>query len=339
MISSKMIRSMNKKSSLLLLLAFTTVTIAQATTMNKAITNGTNWSSTSTWSLGRLPANGDSIVIPAGYTVWLDINATLNNVYLTIAGTLEVDKNSGLTLDNNSVVGILNGGSLSTTHPSSTEIISIGGVNKYVGSVDGTITGPKYASSATGTSPSGFSTTTVTLPVTFVSFTAVRSDNEDVTLDWTTVSETSNSHFDVERSLDGAQWTTIGTVAAGAVNVENNYNFNDAMASANEISYRLRQVDIDGNAQYSRTVTVAGTAAGKTTIVAAGKTINITFTRPTSATITARLISLNGQVLQQETFGPATSTISLGESRVSGGIYVVYLSDGKGWSIAKKILL
>jgi hypothetical protein len=333
---------MNKKFYLLILLALPFAAFSQARTLNQAQTNGANWSSTGAWSLGRLPASGDSIVIPSGYTIWQDFSLSLNNVYITIGGTLEVDKHSVLTLDNNSSITILSGGSLSTTHPSSTELITIGGVTKWTGT-DGTVNGLAYANSTSGSSPSGFSSTPasgpVTLPVTYVSFIATRNGSTDVTLDWTTASESNNSHFEVERSLNGSDWSTIGTVAAGAGSQENSYNFTDAMASGAEIWYRLRQVDIDGQAQYSHVVLVAGATTAKTTVVTTGKTINVLFAQPVTGSITARLITLNGQVLQQETFEQAASTISLGASRVPGGIYVVYLSDGKGWSMARKVLL
>jgi len=334
---------MKTKFYLLMLLALPFAAFSQAKPLNKAIVDGNNWSLASTWSLGRLPASGDSIVIPSGYTIWLDFSLSLNNVSLTIGGTLEMDKHSVLTLDNASSITILSGGTLTTTHPSSTELITIGGVVKYNGGTDVTITGLAYASATSGTSPSGFSSTPasgpLTLPVTYVSFSATRSGSANVTLDWTTASESNNSHFEVERSLNGSDWTTIGTVAAGTSSLENSYNFTDAMASGAEIWYRLRQVDLDGHAEYSHIVLVTGAQAATTTIVTAGKTINVLFTQPSSGTITARLITLNGQVLEQETFKQSVGNISLGASRVPDGIYVVYLSDGKGWSMARKIFL
>jgi hypothetical protein len=329
---------MNKKFYPLLTLALAAATFTRANTLNQAITDGANWSSTSAWSLGRLPASGDSIVIPSGYTIWLDFSTALNNVYITIGGTLEVDKHSVLTLDNVSYITILSGGSLSTTHPSSTEIISIGGVNKWIGT-DGTVYGLAYASSTSGLSPTGFTSTPTTLPVTFVSFSAVRSGSDNVTLDWTTVNESNNSHFEVERSLDGTNWTFIATIAAGPTGQKDHYQFTDAAASGAKTWYRLRQVDIDGQAQYSHIATVTGTSTGNTTIVASGKTISVLFAQPASGVITARLIALNGQVLQQEKFEAATGTLSLSASRVPGGIYVICLSDNKGWSLAKKIFL
>ena len=330
---------MKTKFYLLFLSALTAATFAQAKTLNTAITNGANWSTASAGSQSRIPASGDSIVIPAGITIWLDIQSTLSNVQLTIGGTLEVDKHSGLALDNTSVMSILSGGMVTTTHNSSTSVISIGGTNKYVGNTDVTVAGPATASSSTGTSPAGFAVTPVSLPVTFVSFSGVRSGSEGVTLTWSTANERDNSHFEVERSLNGTDWTTIGTVAAGASALENSYGFTDADAGSTEVWYRLNQVDLDGHSMYSKIVLVGNATTAKATIVAIGKSINILFGQPTNSKVTVRLISMGGQVLNQETIEAASSTMNIGASNLPSGIYVVYLTDGKGWATAQKVML
>jgi len=333
---------MKTKFYLTLLIALI-ATFAQAKTLNKAVTNGANWSTAGAWSQNRIPATGDSVVIPSGITIWLDIRSTINNVYLNIIGTLEVDKNSGLTLNNTSIVNIATGGLLSTTHNSATSVISIGGVNKYVGNTDVTIVGYAMASSATGASPVGFSTTPITLPVTWVSFTASR-NGETVTLNWNTVNEKDNSHFEVERSVNGFDWNTIATVAAGASTTQDSYTYTDETAGAAQTLYRLRQVDEDGQYSYSKIVTVDGastTAAttAKTTIFAAGKTINIRFDEPATGRVTVRLLSMGGQILQQEAAEAASGTMTMGASNLPAGIYVVYVTDGISWSAAQKVML
>ena len=64
-----------------------------------AIGNGP-WSSPSTWSDGIVPAAGEDVVIPTGFTVALDINtAAIRN--LTLAGTLTVPVAQTLTLSGN----------------------------------------------------------------------------------------------------------------------------------------------------------------------------------------------------------------------------------------------
>jgi type IX secretion system substrate protein/G8 domain-containing protein len=335
---------MKTKFYLTLMIALTVTTVAQAArSLNQAKTDGANWSSASAWSLNRTPASNDSIVIPAGITIWVNIRSTLNNVYVNIAGTVEVDKNSGLTLDNTSIISIATGGLLSTTHNSSTSVISIGGVNKYVGNTDISIPGFAMASSATGASPVGFQTTPITLPVTWVSFTAVRNGGT-VSLNWITANEKNNSHFEVERSTNGSDWNTLATVAAGETDTQDSYTYTDETATATQTLYRVRQIDEDGQYSYSKIVTVDGTetiskTTAKTTIFAAGKTINIRFDEPVSNKITVRLVSMGGQVLQQQAVEAASGATTLAASNLPAGIYVVYVTDGKSWSAAQKVML
>ncbi|MEI2750011.1 MAG: hypothetical protein V9E88_14775 [Ferruginibacter sp.] len=49
------------------------------------------------------------------------------------------------------------------------------------------------------------------LPVTWVSFDAKGNDKK-VVLDWVTENETSNDHYEVERSFDNNEFKTIGLV-------------------------------------------------------------------------------------------------------------------------------
>jgi len=104
------------------------------------------------------------------------------------------------------------------------------------------------------------------LPVELVSFTAeVR--GSAVALAWRTASEKNSARFEVERSLDGRTFASIGQVAAqGSKASPTNYTFQDSQfltAAPRTAYYRLRQVDIDGTASYSpvRTVTAGGPAA------------------------------------------------------------------------------
>ena len=334
---------MKTKFYTLLLLTLTYAMQAEAAkTLNQAVKNFVNWSSPGTWSQNRVPASGDSVVIPSGYIIFLDIKPTLNNVDIMVDGALEINPNSGLVLDNNSVVNVVNGALMNSTTFAASSVITIGGVTKFQGNKDGFLTGPAIADKNTGTSPTGFSSNPVSLPVTWVSFSAIRT-GEAVTLNWSTVNEKNNSHFEVERSLDGSNWNTIGTVEAGVMGQADAYSYTDETAGTAETWYRLRQVDLDGQSEYSKVVTVGGTNATatttpKTTIFAAGKTVNIRFAEPTNSRMTVRLISLGGQVLAQESIEAASSTISMSASNLPAGIYVVYLADGKGFSTAQKVL-
>jgi len=96
------------------------------------------------------------------------------------------------------------------------------------------------------------------LPVKWLDFTAQKSDNKSIVLNWSTTEEINNSYFDVQRSIDGNSFTTIGQVPAGkAYNGVENYTFTDVLPTDGLNYYRLKQVDKDGVSQLSKTVVMS----------------------------------------------------------------------------------
>ncbi len=71
-------------------------------------------------------------------------------------------------------------------------------------------------------------------------------------LDWSTSEETNNSHFVIERSTDGNEFTPIGRVEAIERPAHiNSYQFFDKAALLGKNYYRLQQVSQDGKAIFS----------------------------------------------------------------------------------------
>jgi hypothetical protein len=97
------------------------------------------------------------------------------------------------------------------------------------------------------------------LPVKFQSLEATSSSNS-VTLKWMVAAEEHLSGYDVEKSIDGKNFSKIGFVSASN---QPNYSFLDSKASAT-IYYRIRSVDLDGRYAFS---TIALVKAGKSLIV------------------------------------------------------------------------
>lgn len=91
------------------------------------------------------------------------------------------------------------------------------------------------------------------LPITLSYFTAEK-DGEDALLLWETLSETNNSHFDIEYSFDGLSYNLLHTVEGqGTTTNSNTYQYtheNIGLESTN-VFYRLKQVDYDGLSTYS----------------------------------------------------------------------------------------
>ena len=91
---------------------------------------------------------------------------------------------------------------------------------------------------------------TSALPVVLGPYTAQQTGSSAVTVSWTTTSEINNNHFTVERSLDGINFSALGTVAATNRANGDSYSYVDATPAAGNNFYRLVQVDNDGKTTY-----------------------------------------------------------------------------------------
>ncbi|THU39804.1 T9SS type A sorting domain-containing protein [Niastella caeni] len=89
------------------------------------------------------------------------------------------------------------------------------------------------------------------LPVTLSSFLAAM-DGEIVNITWTTSIEEQLKHFEVQRSANGIDFTTIGIVQPG----QKSYLFKDKQPLKGYNYYRLKSVDIDGSFSFSTYVLV-----------------------------------------------------------------------------------
>jgi subtilisin family serine protease len=93
------------------------------------------------------------------------------------------------------------------------------------------------------------------IPVELESFTALANENS-ITLNWSTATETNNSGFSIERKnpLD-ERWIEVGFVPGfGSTTERKSYSFTDINLSMSLYSYRLKQIDFDGTVEYSNEV-------------------------------------------------------------------------------------
>lgn len=95
------------------------------------------------------------------------------------------------------------------------------------------------------------------LPVELVEFNTYLEDN-NVKLEWTTAAEINNDRFEVYRSSDGTTWELLTTIL-GAGNSNNilKYSIYDMSPLLGVSYYRLKQIDIDGRFDFSKTVTIS----------------------------------------------------------------------------------
>ena len=93
------------------------------------------------------------------------------------------------------------------------------------------------------------------LPVKWGDVFVKRNSNNEVEINWTTMTEINNNFFEVEKSDNGFDWVVVGKVKGGGnQSAKNSYKFVDgASVSA---YYRIKQVDYDGKFDYSKVVSI-----------------------------------------------------------------------------------
>lgn len=179
-------------------------------------------------------------------------------------------------------------------------------------------------------------TTATTLPVSIINYNASYS-NGAVSLKWTTTFEKNSSHFIIERSFNGADYTDMAMlVAAGNSDVEVNYQFTDNVPETNTgaIYYRLRSVDLDGAAKYSdiRIVRVGKNSNVVKVTAYPNPVVNeVRITIPQNwqgKALTYQVVTMNGQVVKAVNVQMANQTQSISMNEVPAGIYVIKVSNG-----------
>ena len=101
-------------------------------------------------------------------------------------------------------------------------------------------------------------TNSVALAAYIKYFSAWKAQNSNI-LKWLTLQEFNNSHFEIERSINGTDFTVIGRVNGEMESYsEKTYQFEDKQPPV-KCYYRLKETDIDGNSKYFRTIVVIRT--------------------------------------------------------------------------------
>jgi hypothetical protein len=94
------------------------------------------------------------------------------------------------------------------------------------------------------------------LPVSLVSFTA-KPQGDHVQINWETAQERNADCFEVQRSYDLGEFTTVGRIVAkGTTDQHHYYGFMDQRPLDGANYYRLKQIDKDGQVLHSKPVAV-----------------------------------------------------------------------------------
>lgn len=310
-----------------------TLSMAFGLRANIITANGNgSWTTPATWDLARVPADGDTVIIPAGDSVALTADISLDKVRLRVSGKFNLTSNAKLRLDYQSVVVIESGGRLIGS--GANDQLRINNNTIFKGN-DPDVVGYAYADNTTGGFISG------TLPVVYETF-YVTTQGTNNQLSWSTSKEINNNSYAVEKSTDARTWKQIATVAgANSSSLVNKYSYTDKGSKDAVVYYRIRQIDMNGTAFYSAIRSLRNNEAAAVTNVYASsnQTLIIDFNSDIKDNVSIQLINMGGQVIVRKEFSKASYRLTVNTMGAGSGVYVVRISDSKGWSEVKTIML
>jgi hypothetical protein len=163
------------------------------------------------------------------------------------------------------------------------------------------------------------------LPVSFLSLKS-KVSNGQVTLTFSTTSETNNDYFTVERSSDATHFDELATMdGAGNSNTEIQYDYTDVSPLSGTNYYRVKQTDFDGKYSYSDIISVqhqSAEGASKATFIS-NERLHI---NTSLSDYTVLIFNTAGQIMQ--TSQALSGDQDIRADNLANGMYFVKLVSG-----------
>ena len=180
---------------------------------------------------------------------------------------------------------------------------------------------------------SGIATTTLALNELSLSGQYQSSGNASgnaIVLNWDATGTTGPGQFDVQRSLDGTTFTTIGSVSPDALAVSAAYSYTDhSVSQGQSYFYRVAETPSAGPSVYSNIIQLqtAAAAASFYNITQNAGTLYVNNSQSGLQT-NFEVFGISGQLYVKGT-APATSRFSIDMQSMVHGIYVIRLVNEK----------
>jgi hypothetical protein len=162
------------------------------------------------------------------------------------------------------------------------------------------------------------------LPVEMLSFRGTPTP-EGSLLEWVTAQEINNSLFSVEHSVDNEHFMAIGMVkGAGTTTHTTEYHFLHGEAPHGISFYRLKQIDTDGQGDYSSTLEVTNTPGGLLKVAPNPAMGSLTVTFPwVKTTGKLWLTDLSGRQVLEIPLDERAEPLVLDISGIAAGMYLI----------------
>jgi hypothetical protein len=160
--------------------------------------------------------------------------------------------------------------------------------------------------------------------------------NGQVRVNWTTAQEVATTVFNVEHSLNGTDFTTIGTVnAAGNSSVASNYTFMHVSPNAGEENYyRIRHTGAANEVTYSPIATVQVNRSGAAVTITPNPVRSILYLDVQSDSVTITATNSAGQTVHSWQFGQGRHRLNV--NNLAAGVYYFSIyKNGKKVALEK----
>ncbi len=176
------------------------------------------------------------------------------------------------------------------------------------------------------------STTSSTLPVSLAAFTGTY-NGDFVKLNWKTLSEKDNSHFEVLRSVDGNTFSEVTRVLGTGNSTDViNYTATDFRPLSGVNYYKLKQVDNSGDYSMSEVIAVNTSLEDSTLkIVKKDGVSSIMYYSETSSTVDLCVTDINGRKLYNQKMQvlAGKNKLNLDISFLRSGVHVLSVKGGE----------
>ncbi|HMQ70779.1 MAG TPA: T9SS type A sorting domain-containing protein, partial [Ignavibacteria bacterium] len=153
--------------------------------------------------------------------------------------------------------------------------------------------------------------------------------------------------FEIERSSDNV-WTKVGNVNGnGTSSIVNNYSYTDRNLATGSYSYRLKQVDFNGNFEYFNLNnevnigTPSAYALSQNYPNPFNPSTTINFDLPTDGNVSLKLYDMSGKevaTLVNEVRAAGYYSVNFNASQLTSGVYF-YSISADNFTATKKMLL
>ena len=180
----------------------------------------------------------------------------------------------------------------------------------------------------------------VVTPLSIIDYQLLMINEKQVKNIWTTANEINVSHFNIQRSVNGKNFITIGKI--GAKNkAENRYSFtDDKLTIINDkltLYYRLQSIDKDGKITYSeiKKIIINDKQETRNVVVFPNPATNeINISRKTANTALVIITDITGRIVKKTMINSQYTKINM--ESLQKGIYILSFENGEKAKLVKE---